>query len=105
MFQVIEPVPPGHRLFYSPVSPAFGTRWAFSVVLMVKNPPANAGDVREAGSIPGWEDPPGGHGNPLQYSCLENPMDIGAWQRTVHPIAKSQTRLSMHIEWGQEIIY
>ena len=75
------------------------------MALMVKNPPANAGDVREAGSIPGWEDPPGGHGNPLQYSCLENPMNIGVWQRTVHPIAKSRTRLSMHIEWGQEIIY
>ena len=48
---------------------------------MVKNPPANAGDMRDAGSIPGLgKFPGGGHGNPLQYSCLENPMDRGAWQ-------------------------
>ena len=54
---------------------------------MVKNPPANAGDV---GSIPGLgRSPGGGHGNPLQYSCLENPMDRGAWQATVHRVADS----------------
>ena len=48
---------------------------------MVKNPLANAGDVRDEGSIPGLRrSPGGGHSNPLQYSCLENPMDIGAWQ-------------------------
>ena len=48
---------------------------------MVNNPPANAGDVRDAGSIPGsGRSPGGGHGNPLQFSCLENPMDKGAWQ-------------------------
>ena len=48
--------------------------------LVVKNPPANAGDIRDAGSIPGWKGSPGGgNGNPLQYSCLENPMDRGAW--------------------------
>ena len=47
---------------------------------MVKNLPANAGDIRDAGSIPGLGRSPGqGHGNPLQYSCLENPMDRGAW--------------------------
>ena len=52
---------------------------ASQVVLVVKNPPANAGDVRDVGSIPGWGRSPGeGHGNPLQYSCLENPMDRGA---------------------------
>ena len=46
----------------------------------MKNPPANSGDIREAGSIPGWgRSPGGGHGNPLQYSCLENPMDRAAW--------------------------
>ena len=46
---------------------------------MVKNPPANAGDIRDEGSIPGLgRSPGGGHGNPLQYSCLENPMDRGA---------------------------
>ena len=67
---------------------------------MVKNPPANAGDVRDLGSIPGSGRPPGeGHGNPLQYSCLENPMDREAWQGTVHGVTKSQTQLkllSMH---------
>ena len=58
---------------------------------MVKTPPVNAGDVRDAGSIPGLERPPGGgHGNPLQYSCLENPMDREAWQATVHRVAMSQ---------------
>ena len=59
---------------------------------MVKNPPANAGDIRDAGSILGLERYPGeGHDNPLQYSCLENPMDRGAGQATVHGIAKSLT--------------
>ena len=57
---------------------------------MVKNPPANAGDVRDLGSIPEWgRSPGGGHGNPLQYPCLENPMDRGAWQATVYGITKS----------------
>ena len=52
---------------------------------MVKNLPANAGDIRDMGSIPGLGRSPGeGHGNPLQYSCLENPMDRGAWWVTVH---------------------
>ena len=59
---------------------------------MVKKLPANAGDVGDAGSIPGLERPPGGgHGTPLQYSCLENPMDRGAWWATVCRVAKSQT--------------
>ena len=58
---------------------------------MVKNLPANVGDVRDAGSIPGWERSTGeGHGNALQYSCLETLMDRGAWQATVHRVAKSQ---------------
>ena len=66
--------------------------WASQVVLVVKNRPANAGDVREVGLILGsGRSPGGGHGNPLQYSCLENPMDRGAWQATVHRVAKSQT--------------
>ena len=57
---------------------------------MVKNLPANGGDVRHADSITGSGRPPeGGHGNPLQYSCLENPMDRGAWQATVPGAAKS----------------
>ena len=56
---------------------------------MVKNLPANAGDIRDLGSIPGsGRSPGGGHGNPLQYSCLENSMDRGAWQATVHRVNK-----------------
>ena len=59
---------------------------------MVKNPPANAGDIRYAGSMPGSGRSPGGrHGNPLQYSCLENSMEREGWQATVHRVAKSQT--------------
>ena len=59
---------------------------------MVKNLPANAGDIRNAGSIPGLGRSPGGaHGNPLQYSCLENRIDRGAWWATVHGVAKSRT--------------
>ena len=57
---------------------------------MVKNPPVSAGDIRDIGLIPGSErSPGGGHDNPLQYSCLENPMDRGAWQATVHRVTKS----------------
>ena len=58
------------------------------VALVVKNLPANAGSVLGLGRSPG-----GGNGNPLQYSCLENPRDRGAWQATVHRVAKSQTQL------------
>ena len=55
----------------------------------------NAGDIRDVGLIPGLRRSPGeGKGNPLQYSCLENPMDRGAWWATVHGVAKSWTRLS-----------
>ena len=62
---------------------------------MVKKLTANAGDIRDVGSIPGSGRSLGvGNGNPLQYSCLENPMDRGAWQATVHGVAKSQTQLS-----------
>ena len=58
----------------------------------VKNPPANAGDIRDAGSISrSGRSPGGGHSNPFLYSCLENPMDRGAWWATVHGISKSQT--------------
>ena len=65
---------------------------ASQVALGVKNLPANAEDVRDAGSIPGsGRSPGGGHGNPLQYSCLKNPMGRGAWQATVHKITKIQT--------------
>ena len=66
--------------------------WASQVVLVVKKAPAHAGDVRDMDSIPGSGRSPGGsHGNPLQYSCLENPLDRGAWWATVHRVAKSQT--------------
>ena len=55
----------------------------------VKNPPATSGDVRDTGSIPGSGRSLGkGHDNPLQYSCLENPMDRGTWKATVHGVAK-----------------
>ena len=65
---------------------------ASQVELVVKNLPANAGDLREAGSIPrSRRSPRGGHSNPLQYSCLENPMDKGAWQAIVHRVAQSWT--------------
>ena len=57
---------------------------------MVKNPPANAGDARDMGLIGGSRRSPGeGNGNPLQYSCLENPMDTGAWRAIVHRVAAS----------------
>ena len=60
--------------------------------LVIKNPPANAGEKRDVGSIPGsGRSPGGGHDNPLQYSCLENPMDRGAWWTTGHRVAKRQT--------------
>ena len=59
---------------------------------MVKNPPVNAGDIRDTGSVPGsGRSPGGGHGNPLQYSFLENPVDRGAWRAMVHRVAKSRT--------------
>ena len=59
---------------------------------MVKNPPANAGDIRDVGSIPGLgRSPGGGHGNPLQHSCSENPMDRGAWRAAVDRVTHSQT--------------
>jgi len=61
---------------------------------VVKNPPANTGDIRDVVSIPGLgRCPGGGNGNPLQYSCLENPMNRGTWQATVLRITRSQTQL------------
>ena len=59
---------------------------------MVKNTPANPGDIRDVGSIPGSErSPGGGHNNPLHYFCLENPMDRGAWWAMVHSVTESDT--------------
>ena len=71
---------------------------------MVKNPPINAGDIRDMGSIPGsGRFPGGGHGNPLQYSYLENLLDRGAWQATVCRVAKSQTQLKQFSTHAQLI--
>ena len=67
---------------------------ASQVALQVKSPPDNAGDTGLAGLIPGWARCPGErHGNPLQYSCLENPMEREAWWATVHRVAQSPTQL------------
>ena len=64
------------------------------VALVVKNPPANAGDLRDVSSIPGLgRSPGGGHGNPLQYSCLKNLMDRRVWKASVHWVTKSRTQL------------
>ena len=72
----------------------FVTVCVTQVALLVKNPPANAGDVSDTGLIPGLgRCPGGGNGNPLQYSCLENPMDRGAWWAMVQRVTKSWTQL------------
>ena len=68
------------------------TGQASQMVLVVKNLPANAGDIRDVSSIPGLGRSPGGRrGNPLQYFCLQNTMNRGAWQATVHSVAKNRT--------------
>ena len=77
-----------------PQSLGFNAWWS-DVGLVVKNPPANAGDVRDTGLVPGlWKSRGGGHGKPLQYSCLENPTYRGARRSMVHGVTKSQTWLS-----------
>ena len=74
---------------------------ASQVVLVVENPSAKAGDVRDAGSIPGsGRSPGGGHDNPLQCSCLENPMDRGAWRTTVHGVTKDWSNLACYYLLG-----
>ena len=82
------------------LTPTLGLLRVSQVALVVKNPSANAGDIRDAVSIPGsGRSPGGGHGNPLQYSCLEDSLDRGAWWAMVHGISKSWTwlkRLSTH---------
>ena len=71
---------------------------ASQAALVMKSPPANAGDVRDAGSIPGsGRSPAEGNANPLWDPCLENPMDRGAWRATVHRVTKSQTQMSVHV--------
>ena len=84
-----------------PVLPCVHFIWLFICIiynkrlaLVVKNQPANAGDVKDMGSIPGSGKSPGGEqDNPLQYSCLAKPMDRGASRATVHRVAQSRTRL------------
>ena len=72
--------------------PHWDPHWASQVMIVVKNLPANAGDLRDAGSIPRSGRSPGeGNGNPLQYAYLEKPMDRGGWQATVHRVAESDT--------------
>ena len=73
---------------------------------MVKNSPASAGDIRDVGSIPGsGRSPGGGRDNPLQCSCLENPMDRGAWRPTVHGVAESDTEATEHAHKGSQRQY
>ena len=72
---------------------------------VVKNLPANAGAAGDAGSIPGsGRSPGGGQGNPLQHSCLENPMNRGAWWATVHKVVKRQTLFSIHTHTSNKLI-
>ena len=82
-------------------------QWPSQVALVVKKPPANAGDTRDAGLIPGLgRFPGGGQVNPFQYSCLENPMDRRAWWATVHRVAQSQAQLkwpSVHTDLIRQI--
>ena len=79
------------------------------MLLMVKNPAANAGDLRDMGSVPGLgRSPRGGNGNPLQCPCLRNPMDRGTWWATVHGVTQSRTRLkrlSMHAHDGGGVLF
>ena len=75
------------------------------VALTVKNPPANPGEVRDSGSVPGLGRYPGErNGNALQCSCLENPMDRGAWWATVHGVTKSKTRLITVVSYFKILI-
>ena len=74
------------------------------MALVVKNMPANSEDVRDVGSISGSGRSPGeGHDNPLQYFCLENPMDREAWWTTVHGVSQSQTRLKQLSYMGKSM--
>ena len=80
--------------------------WSSQVALVVKNPSANAADLRDTGLIPGLgRSPGGGEGNSCQYSCLENPMDKRAWLATVHGVEKSWTWLSnLACMWGDAAV-
>ena len=77
------------------VARAWEQKWASQVARVVRDPPAKAGDAGDARLTPGWgRSPGGGHGDPLECSCLENPKDRGAWRATVRGVTKSQTLLS-----------
>ena len=74
------------------MEPPYDPTRASQVALVVKNPPANSGDISYTGSIPGLgRSPERGHGDPFQCSCLENPMDKGAWKAIVHRVTESDT--------------
>ena len=80
--------------------------WASQLALMAKNLPANAGDIRNVVWIPGLgRSPEGGHGNPFQYSGLENPMDRVAWRATVPGVAESWTRLNLPCTRAWRVLY
>ena len=88
-----------------PFTEAYLLIWASQAALVVKNLPASAGDIRDVSSIPGsGRSPREGHGNPLQHSSLENPMDKEAWWATVHRVTKSRTRLSDFTSFLQYIV-
>ena len=75
--------------FFTALSSVLNSWLLFQVAKLVKSPPANAGDTRDMGSIPGSGRSPGvGNGNPFQYSCLGNPMDRGAWRATAYGVRK-----------------
>ena len=84
----------------------YSQSWASQVVTVVKKSPANAGDTRDVGSIPGCGRFPGeGNGKPLQYSCLENSMDREARQAAVHAVAHRQTQLSDYVFCSVHVNY
>ena len=95
--------PTGLFIVVAQIAPSSGRVRASQVALMVKNMPANAGDVRDEGLIPGSGRSPGGwHGNLLQYSCLENLMDRGAWWATVHRLQRvgyDWSAVTGHLQW------
>ena len=88
-----------------------GLEWVLPSGSAGKGPACNSGDRGDMGSVSGWgRSPGGGNGNPFQYSCLENPLDIGAWWAPVHGVTESWTRLSVHarvvglVSWEMEAL-
>ena len=96
---------PGTQKAFNPCQLSIYTELPRWPALVGKDQPANVGDGRDAGSIPGSGRSPGeGHGTPLQYSCLENPMDRGAWWAAVHGVTQSRTRLKRLSTAAQALI-